>query len=355
MESIDVDGTPFSVHMDRAVKLRSLQTRHERLKYDAFPSFYANTIFPNDDVSNARRLGQFDERLAAANRMKEEGNSAFHNDRPRDALKKYEMAASVFRFLKNTNLEWKSQGIMDRFITEVEYECKSVEERRELDRFLVSCYNNMALASCRINYFSLAVEACDCAIAIDGRNDKALYLRSRARIGPKSSGAHEETMAWNDLLKALEINSDNREAKRLLHRLGDDMKKQRAKEKIAFGGLFDRGALCDPRVLQERNEAGRKLVEQDELDSRQQDITLGRQLTQLYEERGMKKQKERIEQSLKYETEATEERSLLSETDFRSPTTRMVLDAKHMGVDLTDPQTVEILEKLKAAGDLELA
>ena len=353
LESIDVDGTPLSVLMDRAVKLKNLQSKHDRLKYDAHPSFYSNTIFPNDDVASARRLGQFDERFAAANHFKEEGNSSFRNGRFHDALMKYEMAASVFTFLENNNPEWKSQGIKDQFITEVEYECKSDEERHELDRFLVACYNNIALVSCKMNNFFLAVDACDNALAIDGRNDKTFYLRAWARIGPKSSGVVEETLARSDLSSALKINPENREARKLLQRLDSEKKKQRAKEKLAFGGLFDRGAINDPRELRERNEVGRTRAEQGELESKQRDIILGRQLAQLYEERGMEIEKEKIERSIKSEMEAMEKRACVDDMDFRNPTAKMVLDAKAMGVDLTDPQTVELLENLKSGGDQE--
>jgi tetratricopeptide (TPR) repeat protein len=355
MESIDVDGTPFSVLMDRAVKLKTLQSKHERIKYDAHPSFYGNTIFPNDEVAIARRLGQFDEKLAVANAMKEEGNSAYRDGRFRDALARYEMAASVFRYLENANPEWKTQGIKDKFVTDVVYECESEGERRMLDIFLVACYINIALASYKMDDFSLAVDACGYAMAIDKRNDKAFFLRARARLGPKSSGVVEEKMARMDLSMALEINPDNGEARRLLRGLDSNAKKQRAKDKIAFGGLFDRGGAIydDPRELRERNEArGGKRAEQDDLDSRQRDIVLGRQLARLYEERGMVKEKERIEHSLQYEMKAMEKRSFVDDSDFRNPTAKMVDNAKSMGVDLTDPRTVELLEELKG-GDQE--
>ena len=360
MESIDVDGTPFSVLMDRAVKIKTMQSKHERIKYDAYPSFYANTIFPtnDDEVATARRLGQFDEKLAIANAMKEEGNSAYRDGRYRDALSRYEMAASVFRYLENANPEWKTQGIKDIFVTDVAYECESEGERRMLDTFLVACYINIALASCKMDDFSLAVVACGYAMAIDERNnDKAFYLRARARLGPKSSGAVEEKLARMDLSMALETNPENIEARRLLRRLDSNAKEQRAKDKIAFGGLFDRGGAIydDPRELHgERNEAagGGKRAEQDDLDSRQRDIVLGRQLARLYEERGMEKEKERIEHSLQCEMKAMEKRSSVDDTDFRNPTAKMVDDAKSMGVDLTDPRTVELLEELKG-GDQE--
>ena len=94
MDSIDIDGTPFSVLMDRAMKLKTLQSKHERVKFDAYPSFYANTVFPsnNDDVIGARQLTRFNERLAIATRIKDEGNIAFRDGRMSDARTQYETA-----------------------------------------------------------------------------------------------------------------------------------------------------------------------------------------------------------------------------------------------------------------------
>mmetsp|Transcript_2181 Transcript_2181/g.4750 ORF Transcript_2181/g.4750 Transcript_2181/m.4750 type:complete len:115 (-) Transcript_2181:173-517(-) len=111
----NIDGTPFYVLMDRAVNLKKAQTAHEREKYDAFPLFYAHTIFPNDDATKAKKLDIFSERLTAANLVKEEGNVAFCGGRLNDAMGKYETALSVFRFLENMNLQWKSEGIKDKY------------------------------------------------------------------------------------------------------------------------------------------------------------------------------------------------------------------------------------------------
>ena len=96
MENIDIDGVPFSIMMDRAVKLKQLQTKDERLQYDSYPSFYANTIFQQHNVLAARSLNTFNEQLNAAEQMKEEGNAAFREGCLQDALNKYEMALSAY-------------------------------------------------------------------------------------------------------------------------------------------------------------------------------------------------------------------------------------------------------------------
>ena len=109
MDKIDVDGTPFSVLMDRAVKLKSKQVGEERRNYDKMPSFYQHSIFPHEDVLAARSLDDFNARLAAALELKDKGNSAFKECRFADALSQYEKAIAVFRYLENSNPEWRTQ------------------------------------------------------------------------------------------------------------------------------------------------------------------------------------------------------------------------------------------------------
>jgi hypothetical protein len=103
----DVDGTPFSVLMDRAVKLKTLQMSQERKNYDKMPSFYQHSIFM-DDVQAVRNL-DFIDRIAAARQMKDDGNDAFKQGHWDQAMMQYEKALSVFRYLENTNPQLKNQ------------------------------------------------------------------------------------------------------------------------------------------------------------------------------------------------------------------------------------------------------
>ena len=148
-----VDGTPFSVLLSQAVKLKTAQEAPLRSKYDALPSFYQNSIFPREQVIVARSLtmhmdmipvdtdetdldgdgygngnGNFDDgkegtktRMGEALRMKLEGNKAFQCGSFGDAMMHYEMAISVFRYLVNTNASWRNEGIKDAFIETVDY------------------------------------------------------------------------------------------------------------------------------------------------------------------------------------------------------------------------------------------
>lgn len=121
MMDTDVNGTPFSVLMDRAVKLKSLQMSQERKNYDQMPSFYQHSIFNQyDDVKAVRNL-DFVDRIAAARQMKKDGNNAFKKGLWDEAMMHYEKALSVFRYLENTNPEWKNQVRMSFLLLRVSY------------------------------------------------------------------------------------------------------------------------------------------------------------------------------------------------------------------------------------------
>ena len=108
MTSATVDGTPFSVLMSQAIKIKSAQDAPTRSDYDKYPTFYKNSIFPRDEVINARQK-PFVDRMADALKFKREGNQAFDEKRYFDAITKYEMALSVFKYLENVNQNWKTE------------------------------------------------------------------------------------------------------------------------------------------------------------------------------------------------------------------------------------------------------
>lgn len=107
MESTTIDGTPFSILMSQAIKLKTAQDAPSRSIYDKYPTFYKNSIFPRDEVINARDK-PFNERMADAVKWKNDGNRAMEDCGYFEAITKYEIAISVFKYLENCNPNWKS-------------------------------------------------------------------------------------------------------------------------------------------------------------------------------------------------------------------------------------------------------
>ena len=68
----------------------------------------------------------------------------------------------------------------------------------------------MAVIANRATRFKLAIEACNEVITMDKTNVKALFLRSIARIKPKSARSADEHLATKDLELAIKINPRNR-------------------------------------------------------------------------------------------------------------------------------------------------
>ena len=119
------------------------------------------------------------------------------------------------------------------------------------------------------------------------------------------------------------------------------------RDKQSFSGLFDRGEVYDNTDLQEEKETRQKSKVKEAIESNHRVIILGKQLAQMYDERGMEIEKVRVEQSMQREIRARDEYTDLNNVNFREPTEKMVQDAKSMGVDLSDPQTAEMLEQMQ--------
>ena len=56
MGEAKLDGTPFNVLMQQAVKLKTHVHKIDRVRFDAWPKFYQNTAFVKDEHKNERTL-----------------------------------------------------------------------------------------------------------------------------------------------------------------------------------------------------------------------------------------------------------------------------------------------------------
>ena len=137
-----------------------------------------------------------------------------------------------------------------------------------------------------------------------------------------NSSTSDQVLAKCDLQTALQCNPDNKQARRQLERLNHQIKQQKIKDKHTFKGMFDRGELY--KELNNKGESSQEQRDDNELiESKQRDIIMGRQLVQLYEERGMNEEKTKLEQSLKHEINIMEQKEKMNNVDFHNPTDQM--------------------------------
>lgn len=117
IHSMKIDGTPFSVLMNQAASLKTAQLARDRKKFDSYPKFIQNTLYHGHGsrkdeklVVNARNIDiQLKNRFNVAECFKNEGNKQYDDGNFTLAYSKFEMAASVFRYLESTDHEWKSK------------------------------------------------------------------------------------------------------------------------------------------------------------------------------------------------------------------------------------------------------
>lgn len=102
-----------------------------------------------------------------------------------------------------------SKGIRDQDITETSFNSDIKSEINDVQDFLMTCYTNIAIACIKTKQFALALDACNEVLRLKPSHVKALYLRSKALVSPKSAGATEDEMAISNLKMALMMEPKN--------------------------------------------------------------------------------------------------------------------------------------------------
>lgn len=208
LEQTKINGTPLSVLIKQAADLKSAQSASLRKNFDRLPTYLQNSIFSNCEVIEARNK-PFESRLSDAMKFKNMGNLEVREGKYYESIAYYEMSISVFRWINNMNPNWKTEGIKDEFLQEEYFRSTNELERLKCHELLVRLYTNLAIVYLKIGYFRQAVLSCNDALELDPVCVKALYLRSKARLGPKSGGSAEEILAMKDLKTARKIDPSN--------------------------------------------------------------------------------------------------------------------------------------------------
>ena len=262
----------------------------------------------------------------------------------------------------------------------VEYAPANAAERAQIAALSLSCYLNISRCYFKSAEFTTARQACDAALAIDAENDKALLLRARARVGPKSHGATELAHAISDLEAALrvleakhgciELADDEaaadggarvaedlarreKEVRAMLRRLKGDRTAQKKFDK-QYGGMFERGEV----YAADEAGAAHRDAKNDVFASHSMSTSEGRLAKEIADAEAVVHLHRREGNAAKADALAAQlddaKRKIAEQKargpqrmDFRRPTAEMKADAKAKGIDLDDARVVAMLEKLQ--------
>ncbi|KAK9055628.1 hypothetical protein SSX86_026713 [Deinandra increscens subsp. villosa] len=160
------------------------------------------------------------EKIEAAGKKKEEGNSLFKAGKYFKASKRYEKAAKY-----------------------IEYDSSfGDEEKKQAKALKVSCNLNNAACKLKLKDYKQAEKLCTKVLEIESKNVKALYRRAQAYIH-----VADLELAELDVKKALEIDPDNRDVKLEYKVLKEKMKEYNKRDAKFYGNMFAKFTALDSK------------------------------------------------------------------------------------------------------------
>ncbi|CDO65746.1 FK506-binding protein (FKBP)-type peptidyl-prolyl isomerase [Plasmodium reichenowi] len=162
-----------------------------------------------------------EEKVQSAFDIKEEGNEFFKKNEINEAIVKYKEALDFFIHTE----EWDDQILLDKK--------KNIE---------ISCNLNLATCYNKIKDYPKAIDHASKVLKIDKNNVKALYKLGVANM---YFGFLEE--AKENLYKAASLNPNNLDIRNSYELCVNKLKEARKKDKLTFGGMFDKGALYEEK------------------------------------------------------------------------------------------------------------
>ena len=309
---------PLNDLIQQAVKIKGAQSQQLRRVFDSYPEYLQNTLFVTEREEEEIELKALEYKKTAASFIQEKDYLS--------AYKEYEKAIGLFKYIINTDKDWKSKGIIDEHLEVIEKPPDHVELQ-------ISLYNNIALCLFHLKKYTQAIYACNDTLALDNQNSKALYRRALSRITPASSGALEQELALKDLKTALIHDVNNKDVRRQLLILKQARDKQRVRDKSTFSGMFERGQVVTTEYAKNNDTVSKEA-------SRYRKIKEATIAIKLLRESGDYEKAREIEEQLR--------RLKTNEpVDFLNPTPEMIRDAmEHSGIDLTDKKVQQYCHQL---------
>jgi len=154
-----------------------------------------------------------EEKINAATKRKEEGNSLFKDSKFARATKKYKRALTYVD---------SDYGVAE-------------EDKDKFKQLKLLLYLNVAACKLQSKDYAGVKENCNKALEIDSNNIKALLRRGKMYID-----VDDWDLARNDIKRVLELDANNADAKKELVRLNKKVTDHNTKEKKAFGGMFEK-------------------------------------------------------------------------------------------------------------------
>ncbi len=183
----------FQDIFQQAVLIKNGQMLSRRQKFESQPIFIKAGLFYLHKFENVRKQN-FNQKIIVCEYLKENGNFSFKMMDFEKSCHSYEQSLSIFRFITNSNKNWKNEGIIDEDLRYLEENGENSEEIEKIKRLKISIYLNLSLSYMKMKKFGYSIMASEEALILNGDNTKALYRKAKARISDINAGFLKELM-----------------------------------------------------------------------------------------------------------------------------------------------------------------
>lgn len=177
----------FQDIFQQAVSIKNSQMLSRRHKFESQPLFLKAGLYYLNKYENVRKQN-FDQKFIVCEYLKQNGNTYFKNNEFDKAEHEYEQSLSIFRYIRNKNPNWKTEGILDDDLEYIEENGSTPQETERIKQLKVIIYINLSLAYLKLKKYQYSMKAAEEALLLDPNNTKALFRKSKARISDINAG-----------------------------------------------------------------------------------------------------------------------------------------------------------------------
>lgn len=345
----------FQEMFQTAAHIKEYQLNQDKQNYDKLPEFYKTALFHWQSLSNVHNQS-FYLKKCSFEAFKNLAKYQLDSGNFEDASYSFSKGLAIFKYIKSSNLKWKTDGgIKDWELTYIDDEGSNEYEKKEIKKMKISSLLNISLCEFYNKNWVEVRAACDEVIKLDNKNVKAYYRKARSYLDCPSSLMDDYLKARDCLEKAYNIDNNNEEVKTTLDNLYAYIQKEKNDEKKIFKSFY-RNVNYKYMEEEEKKKKENVLTSKDENNPlsgkaqlRMLDLILEMCHAQydIYERQGNKKEMASLEKTITKAKNYRDDLQNLIEIDFKNPNEKMKNFAEKEGLDLKAPKVQESIINIK--------
>lgn len=163
----------FDSLLKTACQIKSTYLNQDKKKFDSLPEFYKSGLYCNDMTKNIRNQ-PFQLKKISFKLLKQIGLNQIKTKLYDDAHYTFSKALAIFKYIKSSNLKWKTDGgIKDEELSYFEEKGSNDLEIKETNEMIISCLLNISFCDLSLGKWGDVREACYEVLKRDEKNVKA--------------------------------------------------------------------------------------------------------------------------------------------------------------------------------------